>query len=59
MKLKFKPKKEEKKVSKPFTEKLDEIEFEVKLGVTHADNAENAGHLAGEKSMLEKIKKLI
>jgi len=56
MKLRNKPKKE---VSKSLAEKLDEIEFDVKLGVTHADNAENAGHLAGEKSMLEKVKNLI
>ena len=50
-------KKKESKLS--LAEKLEAIEFDVVIGKTHADNAENCGHLAGEKSMLEKVKKLI
>ena len=60
--MKFREKKEEPKVENKklsLAEKLDAIEFDVVIGKTHADNAENCGYLAGEKAMLEKVKKLI
>lgn len=55
--------KKEIKVPKPKATKypvvLDEIAFDKKIGVTHADNEENINHLAGEKSMLEKVKQAL
>jgi len=47
----------EKKVSYPKV--LDEIEFDIKLGVTHAENEANVRYLHGEQAMLEKVKKAL
>jgi len=47
------------KVIIPKGSKLDGIEFDIKIGVTHHDNPENAGYLRGEVSMLEKCKKAL
>lgn len=49
----------EKIVKKSYPAVLDEIKFDVRIGVTHADNPENCGYLAGEKSMLEKVKQVL
>jgi len=57
MKLKKTPKVEEVKTKYPKV--LDEIKFDVEIGKTHADNAENCGHRAGEESMLAKVKELL
>ena len=57
MKLKKTPKVE--KVKTKYPKVLDEIEFSVTIGETHADNPENNGQLRGEKLMLEKVKALL
>ena len=38
---------------------LDEIEFDVKIGVTHAQNPQNSGYSQGEQAMLEKVKEAL
>lgn len=48
-----------KKESKKYPSVLDEIEFDINLGVTHADNIANNEHLLGEKSMLAKVKEAL
>jgi len=58
MKLKKKIEKKVKEIIKP-KGKFDGIEFDIQIGITHHDNPENAGYLRGEKSMLEKCKKII
>ena len=56
MKLKRKEKVEE---VKKYPAILDEITFDVELGVTHAHNPENSGYRRGEESMLKKVKEAL
>lgn len=54
-----KEKVEEKVIKTSYPKVLDEIQFDVVLGKTHAVNAQNTQYLLGEKSMLEKVKKAL
>ena len=63
--MKLKKRVKEEKVSKPkvakgsYPKSLDEIEFAIQIGVTHADNEGNNQFLLGEKDMLAKVKELL
>jgi hypothetical protein len=50
---------EVKEVKTSYPKALDEIEFDIKLGVTHSANEANTQYHLGEVSMLEKVKKAL
>ena len=61
MKLKkpFKKEKVVEVVKTKYPKVLDEIDFDIRIGVTHAENKYTLGYLEGETSMLEKVKKAL